>query len=484
MNLRMIRFLLGRILMVQGALFLVPLLVSLLYSEPLRILGSWFFCLLLCLGIGAGLSLRQPNRKRMFAREGFVLCALTWIVLSFFGCLPLVLSGEIPSLVDAFFEISSGFTTTGASVLNQIEQFSHSLLFWRSFTHLIGGMGILVFVLALLPTTDSDSSSVYILKAEVPGPTFGKMVSRVKTLSRMLYLIYLSMTVVLIIALLIAGMPLFDSCIHAFGAAGTGGFSSKSASVGFYQSPAVEWILGVAMLLFGVNFNLYYLLLIRQFRSALHDEEIRWYLGIVLGAVGLLTLTLWSQYQAHGVLIRDVFFTVSSIVTTTGYSTVDFGNWPLFGHLVLLLLMCIGSCAGSTAGGLKVSRVALLIKTIYTELRKSLSPNRVLPIRFNGKAIPSSIPQAVLVYFAAYCAIFCLSLVLISFSAPDFLSAFSAVAATLNNIGPGLQAVGPTQNFGFFSPFAKFILSLTMIFGRLEIIPMILLFTPRTWKRG
>lgn len=485
MNYGMIRFIMGRFFIILGGLLLIPLLVSFYYEEPWPIHLSFFGVAVFCFLAGLLLSFRAPRKKRVFAREGFVLCSLVWIALSLFGSLPFVFSGYIPRLVDAFFETASGFTTTGASILTNVEALPQSLLFWRSFSHLVGGMGVLVFVLALLPSTESDSSSVYILKAEVPGPTFGKLVSKVKDLSRILYIIYLSMTVVLILALLICGMPLFDSCIHAFGAAGTGGFSSKAASVGYYHSASVDWVLGVGMIVFGVNFNLYYLLLLKQFKAVFQDEELKWYLGIITGACVLLGINLWSQYSGqHGLMVRDIFFTVSSIITTTGYATADFDKWPLFSRAILLGLMFCGACAGSTAGGLKVSRVAILIKNVRGELSRALNPNRVVTVRFNRKPILTETRKGVLNYFAFYVLVYAIAVLAITPSAKNFLSAVSAVAATFNNIGPGFDMVGPTQSYASLSDFAKWVLSLVMIMGRLEILPVFLLFSPRTWRRG
>jgi trk system potassium uptake protein TrkH len=481
MNRSVIRHVTGRILMLLGALMLAPLAVAFFYGEPFRQKLSYAIPIAAAELLGLLLAFRRPASLHFYAREGLVICALVWILMSLLGGLPLFLSGEYPTFVDAFFEISSGFTTTGASVMRNVEGLYHSTLFWRSFTHLIGGMGVLVFALALLPKGDSEG--VYILKAEMPGPMFGKVVSGLKSTARLLYAIYLIMTAVLIGVLLWAGMPPFDAVCHAFGAAGTGGFGIKNTSVAYYDNASVDYILAVAMLLFGVNFNLYYLLLLRKVKAFFRDEELRWYFAIAAVAVGLICLNVRPLYDNVGRMVRDVFFTVSSIMTTTGYSTADFGLWPVFSHTVLLLLMFGGAMAGSTAGGLKVSRVAIYSKMSRAELRRQREPGRVVPVLFNGKAVSREGQAHLMGYLIAYVVLF-FSLVLItSLDAPDFLTAFSAVAATFNNIGPGLGVVGPVGNYADFSLFTKIMLSLGMIAGRLEIWPVVILFSRRSWHR-
>lgn len=481
MNVQMIFFMLGRGLFVEAFLLCAPLLVCLYFQEPIGMVYAWIVPILLVLAVAFLLTRQRPPKRHFFAREGFVICALLWLSLSFFGALPLYFSHSYPTLLDAFFEISSGFTTTGASVATDVESLSHSILFWRSFSHLIGGMGVLVFTLALVPKTAADS--VHMMRAEVPGPVFGKIVSKLTLTARILYAIYFSMTGIVILLLFLGGMPLFDSFCHAFGAAGTGGFGIKNNSIAFYDSTYLHNVLSFSMIAFGVNFNLYYLLLLKKVRDFWKDEELHWYVGIILTAVVLLCWNVAPQYNNLGKLVRDVFFTVSSVMTTTGYVTVNFANWPLFSHIVLLLLMFIGGCAGSTGGGIKVSRVAVYIKSSFRELKRQREPNRALPLRFNQQSVSNELLHGLHSYLTAYILIFCFLLFITSFDAPDFESAFSAVAATFNNIGPGLGICGPAGNFAGFSPLTKFFLSLGMIAGRLEIWPMLILFSPMTWRR-
>lgn len=460
---------------------LLPLTVSLFYREPARYLWSWAGTILLTFSLGWLLARRRDSMRKFYAKEGFVIVALSWLLLSLFGALPFVFSGDIPALVDAYFETASGFTTSGSSILTDVEALAHSMLWWRSFTHLIGGMGVLVFALAVLPKTESES--VHIMRAEVPGPTFGKIVSKLSSSARILYLIYLAMTAVTIGLLLLAGLPLFDATTLAFGAAGTGGFGILNGSIAPYNNLAVEIILGIAMIVFGVNFNLYYFMLIKQFKTALTSEELKWYLGIIAGAILLITLNLsWAAY-GPGQALRDSFFAVASIITTTGYSTADFGQWPLFSQVILLSLMFIGGMAGSTAGGLKISRIGILCKAAIAELKKTSSPNRVLALHFEKSALPQPTIRSVANYLIVYCLVFAAILLVISLDTPDFETAFSSVAATFNNIGPGLGAVGPAGSFAGYSDFSTGLLSLTMIMGRLEIFPILILFAPSTWQR-
>lgn len=481
MNIAIVRYLIARLMQIEGLLMVVPLVVSFIYGESWQYIFSFLSVLLFLLIVGQIMSWKMPKNRRVTAKEGFVIVSLSWILFSFFGALPFVINGDIPSMIDAFFETSSGFTTTGSSILVDVEALAHSSLFWRSFTHLVGGMGILVFALAILPQLDSQS--VNIMKAEVPGPTFGKLVSKLSSTARILYIIYLVMTAIVVILLWMSGMDLFDSFLHAFGVAGTGGFGVKNGSVAPYQNPTAEWIISIGMLLFGVNFNLYYMILIKQVRQVFKSEELRWYLIIVASAVGLICLNLFQSYDSMSTMIRDVFFSVSSIITTSGFSTADFGAWPLFSQSILLLLMFFGACAGSTAGGLKISRVVLYGKIILSELKKVAQPNRIVSVHYDGKALNKNIKHSVANYFVVYIAIFTLLVLLINLDAPDFLSGFSAVTATFNNIGPGLGAVGPTYSFAELSNFSKVLLSFVMLAGRLEIFPMIILFTPRTWRK-
>ncbi len=483
MNKGIVRFVLARMLIVEAGLMVLPVAVGLIYRESIRTIGSFLIVIAVLAILGILSGLKKPKSMKLYAKEGLVIASLSWIALSFFGSLPFFLSGEIPSLVDAFFEASSGFTTTGSSILKDIEILSRSILYWRSLTHLIGGMGVLVFALALLPNLSSNS--VNLMKAEVPGPVFGKLVSKLRNSARILYIIYLAMTAALIVLLMFGGMDWYDASIHAFGAAGTGGFSVKNLSVGYYNSTYIYYVLSVAMLAFGLNFNLYYLLAVRQVRKAVKNEELRWYVAIVLVAVVLLCINAYGHYDSAGHLIRDVVFTVSSIITTTGYVVSDFNTWPLFSRTVLLLLMFVGACAGSTGGGLKVSRIGILIKTAIAEIRKSKEQRRVVSIKFDGSPLDTNVTRSVGRYFIVYVGVFLVIMLLLCLDVPDFLTAFSATAATFNNIGPGLEMVGPASNYADLSGFSKIILSIGMIAGRLELFPILVLFLPSTWrKRG
>lgn len=480
MNKQIVRYVVGRLLQVEALLLVLPLVVSFIYQEAPLYKMSFFVVLLNLLIIGQLLALKMPSNIRLTAREGFVIVALSWVLFSFFGGLPFVINGDIPSLVDAFFETSSGFTTTGSSILPDVEKLAHSSLFWRSFTHLIGGMGILVFALAILPKMDSQS--VNIMRAETPGPTFGKLVSKLSASARILYLIYLVMTAVVVLLLYLGGMSLFDSLLHAFGVAGTGGFGIRNGSVAPYETPYFEWVIGIGMLTFGINFNLIYLFFLGKFKQVWQSEELKWYLWIVTGAIGLICLNLWHSYDSVSVLIRDVFFTVSSIITTTGFSTADFGEWPLFSQSILLLLMFVGGCAGSTAGGLKVSRVVVYGKIFVAEVKRMANPSRIVTVLYDKKSLNKNIKHSVANYLVIYFMLFIGILLLITLDAPDFLSGFSAVAATFNNIGPALGVVGPAYSFAELSDFSKVLLSFAMLAGRLELFPILILFAPRTWK--
>lgn len=474
-NRKMLRVVLGRILQIEAILFILPLLVAFIYREPwinkLAFIGTMAITLIL----GTLLALKLPDDRNMYTRDGLMIVALSWMMLSFFGALPFVISGQIPNFIDAFFETVSGFTTTGSTILNNVAELSHSMLFWRSFTHLIGGMGVLVLALAIVPA--SDAHSVHLMKAEVPGPSFGKLVARMRATARILYAIYLVMTVILIIILWAVGMPLFDSLIHAFGAAGTGGFSSMPGSVADYNSPVITYVLGVGMLLFGVNFNLYYMILIGQTRRIFKSEELRAYLGIMLGASIAIAINVRHLFGTFGEAFRESFFTASSLMTTTGYSTADFSYWPTFSKILLLLLMFIGGSAGSTAGGLKVSRVLIMFKMAIREARQSKEPRRVLPLLYDKKALSREQHTGILHYFVVYVFLFLLILLFVALDAPSFDVAFSAVAATLNNIGPGFDVIGPAGSFDVFSLPTKALLSVSMLLGRLEIYPVLFLFS-------
>ncbi len=477
MNIRMIGFVLGRILLVEAGLLTLPLAVALLYREPAM---PWLITMAALVVCGALLSFRKPERTALYAKDGFAAVALVWLLMSAFGALPFVLSGDILHYVDAFFETVSGFTTTGASILPAVEPLSRGSLFWRSFTHWVGGMGVLVFVMAILPM--SDGHTMHILRAEMPGPTAGKLVSRMSDTAKILYGIYFVMTAVMILLLVLGGMDLFDACIHAFGTAGTGGFSSRNASVGAYNSAYIDIVTGIGMLAFGVNFNLYFFLLVRRFREVLRSEELWVYLGIVAASTAAIAANILSLYDSVGTALRHTFFQVSSVITTTGYATVDFGQWPVFSKTVLVLLMFVGGCAGSTAGGLKVTRIVTLAKAAVMDMRKMLHPNAVINVRMEGRALPEKQVRGVQAYLSIYILILCGSWLLLSLAGFDELTTFTSVVTCINNVGPGLNMVGPTGNFGFFAPWAKLLLSFDMLAGRLELFPMLLLFAPSIWR--
>jgi len=483
MNYKLSRYILGQIALIEATFLLIPLFIGASYGEDTLFAFAATIAILLILGITC--TLKKPLELTLSAKGGFSLVALSWIMISLFGSLPFVISGYIPNFIDSFFETVSGFTTTGASILVNVEVMPKSLLFWRSLTHWLGGMGVFVFIIAIMPK--AEANIVQLFKAESPGPQAGKLVSKLKFTARILYGIYIALTLLQVILLLAGKMPLFDSLIHAFGTAGTGGFSSKNLSIGFYNSAYIEIVTSIFMIIFSINFNVYYLLLIGNIKQALKSEELRVFLSVITVSIIIITasLVLNSIYTSFGVSVRHSLFQVASIISTTGYATADFTSWPLIAQMVLLLLMFIGACAGSTGGGLKISRVIILIKSGLREVKKTLSPRRVSTIKFEGKPLDASIHHSVLRYFGIYMVIFFVSVLLVSANmegtASNFVTSFTAVASCLNNIGPGLAAVGPRGNYSVFSYFAKIILSLDMLIGRLEILPILLLFYPKLW---
>ncbi len=479
MNYKMIGNTVGRMVLAAAALLLLPLSVSLLYKESCFAAFLWAVGAAVVVGLPLVL-LCKPKSKLIFAREGFVIVTLTWLLFSVIGALPFVFSGEIPRFVDAFFETVSGLTTTGASILTDVERMSKGLLFWRSFTHWIGGMGVLVFVMALLP--EMSGRPIHILRAEMPGPVVGKLVPRIKDTAKILYLIYIAMTVLEIILLLCGGMSLFESTVHAFGTAGTGGFGTRADSIASY-SPYIQWVITVFMLLFGVNFTVYYLLLIRRFRYAFRNAELWVYFGVVAGAVAIITANIFSMYENFAEALRVAAFQVSSIMTTTGYATTDFNLWPQLSKSILLLLMFIGGCAGSTAGGLKVSRVVILNRMIRRETRHMLHPRSVSTVKMDGKPLDETMLSGVGTYFAVYMACFVAIFLVISLEPFGLETNLTATIACFNNVGPGLGAVGPVGNYAAFSTLSKYVLSAAMLLGRLEIYPLLLAFLPATWSK-
>lgn len=483
MNVKSISRTVGLILLITGIFQLFPLLIAVIDHEPRNIL-AYIESLCLILLVGSALLLFSRGGNRMFsAQEGFAATGLSWIFMSAFGALPFFLSGQIPSHVDAFFEMVSGFTTTGASILTDVEALSRCNLFWRSFSHWLGGMGVLVFLLAVVPgARKNGGTGIYLMRAESPGPSVDKLTPHLRQTAMILYGIYILLTALCIVCLLLGGMPVFDSFCIAFGTAGTGGFAIKNSSMGGY-SYFLQTVVTVFMFLFGVNFSLYYMLLLRKFKAVFKNEELRLYFGIAASSIVLIAINISCMYNTVYEAVHHAAFQVVSIMTTTGYGTVDFEQWPAFSKAILLSLMFIGASAGSTGGGLKVSRVLLLMKSIRRTIRKALHPRRVQPVYMDGRAVSEEVCDNVNAYLAIYCVILVLSFAIISVDGFSIGTNFSAVASCFNNIGPGFELVGATQNFSIYSDLSKIILSLDMLLGRLEIFPLLLLLSPDTWSR-
>ncbi len=482
MNLKMVFNTLGSIMKTEALLLLVPLAVAAIYGEKQSLTA---FLVTIAIALAAGFVMTAVTRTKnrvIYAKEGFAIVALAWIFMSAVGAVPFVLNGDIPSYVDSFFETVSGFTTTGASVVPNVEILSRSGLIWRSFTHWVGGMGVLVFVMAFLPGI--SDRSIHIMRAEMPGPVVGKLVPRAKDTAKILYLIYIAITLVEVVLLSLGEMDLFESFFHAFGSAGTGGFGMKADSLGSYSAYS-QWVVGIFLLIFGVNFNLYYLILVRRIGAALKSTELWTYLGIVATSAVIVAVNISSMYESFSEVVRHSFFQVSSIMTTTGFTTVDFDLWPDVSKTMLVIIMLIGGCAGSTAGGLKVSRVLLLFKIIGREIKQSLHPRSVNTVRLEGKTVEEKTVTGVCVYFAVYMLCLLATFLILSFdkSAAGFETNFTASVACFNNIGPGLAKVGPMAGYSFYSDFSKVILSFAMLFGRLEIYPLLLALFPATWTK-
>ncbi len=478
MNYKMVSYVLGWVLKIEAGCLLLPLICAFIYNDSGK--NAIIMSIILCLAAGIILSFKSPKYKTMYAKEGFVTVALSWIVMSIFGAVPFIASGHIESFVDAIFETASGFTTTGASILEKVEDLPKSLILWRSFTHWIGGMGVLVFLVALLPSSSGDN--MYLIKAESPGPSVTKMVPKVRSMAKILYLIYLGMTVLEFILLKAGGMETFDSITLTFGTAGTGGFAVRNSGFADYTAYQ-QWVITIFMILFGIDFSVYYLILLRKFKTAFRSVEVRTYLGIILLSILVISLDCRNLYANISDNFRNTAFTVGSIITTTGYSTVNFDMWNSFSKTLLVGLMFIGACAGSTGGGIKVSRIIILFKSIFKEIKIAVHPQRTVKITMNGRMVEHETVRAVNVYMASYIAVFALSLLLISLNKFDFTTNFTAVLATLNNIGPGLAGVGPVENFSKFSDLSKLVMTFDMIIGRLEIFPILILFSKSTWKR-
>lgn len=473
-----VRYILGWVLKFEAGFLCLPFLTGLLYKETASV--SYLFTALLCMVFGAALSRSKPAGSVLYTREGFLSVALSWIVMSAMGAVPFVLSRDIPSYVDALFETISGFTTTGASILTDVEALSHAGLFWRSFTHWIGGMGVFVFMMAILPLM--GGSTMRLMKAESPGPSVDKLVPKVKDTAKILYSIYLFLTLFEIFLLIIFGMPAFDAVTTSFGTVGTGGFGIKNDSMAGY-APALQNIVTVFMILSGINYSVYFLLLCRNFKQAFRLEEARWYLAIIFISAMVIFFNIRDLFATGGEALRHAFFQVGSIITTTGFATHDFNLWPQLSKTILIILMFVGACAGSTGGGIKVSRIVILFKTIHKELSIIAHPQEIKKIKMEGKSVQHEVVRSTNVFIAVYFVILFCSVLLIGIDELDFTTNFTAVVATLNNIGPGMALVGPTENYSIFSAFAKFILMFDMLAGRLELFPMLLLFTPSGWKK-
>ncbi len=481
MNLKVIGKVLGFLLLLE-CIFLFPaVIVSAIYEEAAAS-RALITTMVISAALGLGLTtLCRKADRHFYAREGFLITGLGWILLSLVGALPFTLSGEIPHYIDALFEVISGFTTTGASILREVESMSKGLLFWRSFTHWLGGMGILVFLLAIVPM-GKGGYSVHILRAESPGPSVGKLVPKLRQTAAILYGIYVALTVLNVLFLLLGGMSLFDSLCTAFGTAGTGGFGVKNDSMASY-SPYLQSVCTVFMALFGVNFSVYFFLLMGRFKQVLKSEELGVYIGIMLSAIALVTLNTVRYCPSLGYAFHHAAFTVSSIMTTTGFSTVDFNLWPQLSRSILVVLMVCGACAGSTGGGIKTARLVLLVKSLRAQIRQILRPQSVNLVQVEGRTIQDDTLRGVNTYMSAYCAIVILSFLLISLDGLPMETNLTGILACLNNIGPGLGMVGPTNNYAMFSDLAKIVLMLDMLFGRLEIFPLLILLSPHTWKK-
>lgn len=483
MNYKMMGRFIGHILLVEAVFMIPSLVISLVGQENMACMG---FAASICITLAVSLLLLmlcRGSRRSFKAKEGLVCVGISWIVMSLLGCLPFYLSREIPSYLDALFETVSGFTTTGSSILSEIEDLSKGILYWRSFTHWLGGMGVLVFVLAVGASGESSKGfTMHLLRAESPGPQVGKLVPKMKKTAEILYLIYILLTLVNIVFLLFGGMPLFEAVCTAFGTAGTGGFGIKNDSIAGY-SPYIQNVCTVFMLLFGVNFSCYYMLLLRQFYSVLKDEELRLYLGVVIGSIVLITLNLKGFYGTFEETLRHAAFQVASIVTTTGYATTDFDLWPSFSKAIILGLMVIGASAGSTGGGFKCARVLIIVKGLRRNLRRAISPQKVQVVRINDHMVDEKVLENTNAYLSAYVIILFISFILVSLDQFSVMTSFTAVLSCFNNIGPGLEAVGPTCNFGDFSLISKLVLIIDMLAGRLEIFPILILFSRSTWGR-
>ncbi|MBR4404069.1 MAG: TrkH family potassium uptake protein [Clostridiales bacterium] len=477
MNIKMLVYILGKVLLIEGVLMLLPIGCGWIYGESETV--YFLACALAYVTLGYLISFKKPKNMTVFIKDGCVATALSWVVLSIAGCIPFILTGEIPSFTDAMFETASGFSTTGASILTNVEAMSHVSLMWRSLTHWIGGMGVLVFLLAVVPM--AGGSNMNLMRAESPGPTVGKIVPKVRSTAKMLYLIYLAMTITEIVILTICGMPLFDSICSAFGTAGTGGFGVRNDSFASY-SPHIQVIVAVFMIMFGMNFNFYYYFTTKQISKALKMSEVKCYLAVIAVVTAIICFSVRGLYGSFSEALRHSFFQVATIITTTGFATTDFDLWPSVAKFLILGLMILGACASSTGGGIKVARFQIMFKTVKREIQSYIHPRTVKKIHIDGKTVDSEVVHSVALYFFIYLIIFATSMFIVSFEGHDLVTIFSSVAATFNNIGPGLSLVGPTQNYSFFSGLSKWVFIFDMLAGRLELMPLIVFLTPTTYK--
>lgn len=476
MNYKIIAYSIGRILIAVAATMLIPLGLSLYYGEG--IVSAYLIPIIISITAGLIALIKPPKNRSFYAREGMVLVGVSWIAISLVGALPFYISRQIPSYVDCFFETVSGFTTTGSTILSDVTVLSKSLLFWRSFTHWLGGLGVLAFTMAIF--SSKDAKTTYMMKAEMPGPVVGKLSSKWQFSLRILYVIYITLTLLEIILLLAGGMPLYDSIVNACSTAGTGGFGIQNSSIAYYNSAYIEYVIAIFMMLFGVNFNIYYLFIARKFAQIKGNEEFKWYIGIVAVSSIIIALNIMPMYKGFDDAFRYSFFQVNSIITTTGFSTTDIVQWPMLSQIIIVAFMCMGACAGSTGGGLKVMRAILLAKTARYTVRKTISPRSVYSIKIDGKEVGDDVRRGVLGYFAAYVMFAGIAMLLISLDNKDFSTTVTSVISTMNNIGP---IIGPVGHFGNFSVFSKIIFSVAMLVGRLEIYPILVLFSPYMWRK-
>lgn len=479
MNKKMIVYILGKMLGVEGVVLLLPALVSLIYQEKTGI--SFLIVSALLILIYLLIGRKKPKTVRIYGKEGFVIVGFAWLLWSLFGALPFFISGCIPNYIDALFETVSGFTTTGSSILQEIESLPMGINFWRCFTHWIGGMGVLVFVMMI--TSLDDEHSMPLMRAEVPGPEADKLVPKARNTAAILYGMYFVLTAVEVVLLMLGGMSFYDALVHSFSTAGTGGFSNRNTSISFYDSAYIDGVITVFMILFGVNFNLYFLILLKDWKSALKNEELRAYLGIIVASIAVITVNILNIYGNVLHAFRYAAFQVASVITTTGFYIADYELWPELSKAVLLFIMFIGACAGSTGGGIKVCRFLILYKSIRQEIHKILHPNAVTVIKMNGKKVGADTMRGINVYFAAYIFILAASVLIVSLDNFDFATSFSGVLTTINNVGPGISKVGPVENFHMFSPLSKIVFCFDMLAGRLEIIPYLLILSPDLWRK-